>query len=69
MSELLLGIKWYILRLKHRKECIERFRGLRWKEVHIKYENSKLFMSIVFEFCYELYISRGIIALDIKILT
>jgi putative transposase len=61
--------KWYILRLKHRKECIEMFRGLRWKEVHVKYVNGKLFVIIVFEFCYEPYIPRGIIALNIKILT
>jgi putative transposase len=61
--------KWYILRLKHRKEYIESFRNLRWKEVHVKYVNGKLFVSIVFEFCYKPYIPRGIIALDINLRT
>ena len=61
--------RWYILRLKHRREHIERFRGLRWKEVHIKYENGKLFVSMVFEFCYKPYIPRDIIALDINLRT
>jgi putative transposase len=61
--------RWYILRLKHRRKYVERFRGLRWKEVHIKYENGKLFVSMIFEFCYKPYISRGIIALDINLRT
>jgi len=43
--------KWYTLRLKHREEYIERFKGLRWKEVHVKYENRRLYVSIVFEPC------------------
>jgi putative transposase len=61
--------KWYALKLKHRREYIERFKGLRWKEVHIKYENGRLFVSIVFEFRYEPYAPRGIIALDINLRT
>jgi len=61
--------KWYALKLKHRREYIERFKGLRWKEVHIKYENGRLFVGIVFEFRYEPYVPRGIIALDINLRT
>ena len=67
--KVILRNQWYTLKLKHRREYIERFRGLRWKEVHIKYENGKLFVSIVFEFCYKPYIPRGIIALDINLRT
>jgi putative transposase len=61
--------KWYALKLKHRREYRERFRGLRWKEVHVKYENGKLFVSIVFEFTYKPYAPKGIIALDINLRT
>jgi putative transposase len=61
--------KWHALKLKHRREYIERFKGLRWKEVHIKYENGKLFVSIVFEFMYKPYAPKGIIALDINLRT
>ena len=61
--------KWHALKLKHRREYIERFKGLRWKEVHIKYENGRLLVSIVFEFRYEPYAPRGIVALDINLRT
>jgi len=61
--------KWYTLRLKHREEYIERFKGLRWKEVHVKYENRRLYVSIVFEFNYKPYAPRGIIALDVNLKT
>ena len=61
--------KWYTLKLKHRREYIERFKGLRWKEVHVKYVNGKLFVSVVFEFVYKPYTPRGIIALDINLRT
>jgi putative transposase len=50
---IILRDRWYTLKLKHRREYIERFRDLRWKEVHVKYENSKIYVSIVFEFRYE----------------
>jgi len=50
---IILRDKWYTLKLKHRREYIERVRGLRWKEVHVKYVNGKLFVSIVFEFMYK----------------
>jgi putative transposase len=59
--------KWYALKLRHRREYIERFRGLRWKEVHVKYENGKMYVSIVFEFTYKPYAPKGIIALDINL--
>jgi len=58
---------WYTLRLKHRASYIERFRGLQWKEVHIKYENGKLYVSIVFKAWYRPYKPMGFIALDINL--
>ncbi|MFZ8783680.1 MAG: RNA-guided endonuclease TnpB family protein, partial [Desulfurococcaceae archaeon] len=61
---IILRDKWYALKLKHRREYIERFKNLRWKEVHVKYENGKIYVSIVFEFVYKPYVPRGIIALD-----
>jgi putative transposase len=64
---IILRDKWYTLRLRHRREYIERFRSLRWKEVHIKYVNGRLFVSIVFEFMYRPYVPRGIIALDVNL--
>ena len=67
MSGLLYRDKWYILKLKHRREYVERFRNLKWKEVHVKYEDGKLFASIVFEFKCEPYVPRGIVALDINL--
>jgi len=66
---IILRDKWYTLKLKHRREYIERFRDLRWKEVHVKYENGKIYVSIVFEFRYEPYVPKGIIALDINLRT
>jgi len=59
--------KWYALELKHRREYIERFKSLRWKEVHVKYVNGKLFVSVVFEFVYKPCVPKGIIALDTNI--
>jgi putative transposase len=64
---IILRDKWYTLKLKHRREYIEKFKNLRWKEVHVKYENSKIYVSIVFEFRYEPYVPKGIIALDINL--
>jgi len=64
---IILRDRWYILRISHRGEYIERFRGLKWKEVHIKYYNGKLYISIVFVVRYTPYIPRGVIALDINL--
>jgi putative transposase len=65
--KIIIRDRWYTLKLKHRREYIERFRDLRWKEIHVKYENSRLYVSIVFEFRYEPYVPKGIIALDINL--
>jgi putative transposase len=59
--------EWYTLKLKHREEYIERFKNLRWKEVHVKCENGKLYVSVVFEFMYKPYTPRGMVALDINL--
>ena len=67
--KVILRDKWYVLRLKHRREYIERFIGLRWKEVHVKYEGKKLFVSIVFEMKYQPYMPRGFTAIDINLKT
>jgi putative transposase len=64
---IVLRNQWYTLKLKHRREYIERFRDIRWKEVHVKYVNGKLFVSIVFEFVCKPYAPKGIIALDINL--
>jgi putative transposase len=61
---IILRDRWCALKLKHRREYIERFKSLKWKEVHVKYVNGKLFVSIVFEFVYKPYAPKGIIALD-----
>ncbi|ADM27465.1 transposase, IS605 OrfB family [Ignisphaera aggregans DSM 17230] len=63
---IILRDRWYILRISHRDEYIERFKGLKWKEVHIKYYNGKLYISIVFETRYAPYIPRGVVALDVN---
>jgi hypothetical protein len=36
--KVILRDRWYTLKLRHRREYVERFRNLRWKEVHVKYE-------------------------------
>jgi len=59
--------RWYILRIKHRDEYVEKFEGLKWKEVHIRYYDGKLYVSIVFEVRYTPYIPRGVIALDVNL--
>jgi putative transposase len=64
MIRIILRDQWYTLKLKHKREYIERFRSLRWKEVHVKYVNGKLFMSIVFELVYKPYTPKGLMALD-----
>jgi putative transposase len=43
--KVILRDKWYTLKLKHRRGYIEGFMNLKWKEVHVKYENSKLFVT------------------------
>jgi putative transposase len=67
LVKIILRDRWYTLRLRHRREYIERFKSLRWKEVHIKYENSRLYVSIVFEFRYKPYVPKGVIALDVNL--
>jgi len=59
--------RWYILRISHRDEYIEKFKALKWKEVHIKYYNGKLYISIVFEARYTPYVPIGVIALDVNL--
>ncbi|MEM0027348.1 MAG: hypothetical protein QXT53_06910 [Ignisphaera sp.] len=61
--------KRYTLRLRHRKEYIERFKNLKWKEVHIRYENKKIFVSIVFEVKYNPYVPKGFTAVDLNLRT
>jgi putative transposase len=65
--KVILRDKWYILKLRHRKDYIKKFKGLRWKEVHIKYENGKLYISIVFELKYQPYVPKGLTAIDINL--
>jgi len=59
--------RWYTLRIRHRDEYIERFKGLKWKEVHVKCCNGKLYISIVFETRYKPYTPRGVVALDVNL--
>jgi len=63
----ILRDKWYSLKLIQRREYIERFKGLRWKEVHLKYSDGVLYVSIVFEVRYKLYTPRGAVALDVNL--
>jgi len=65
--KVILKNKWYSLKLMHRREYIERFKGLRWKEVHVKYYNGGLYVSIVFEVKYTPYTLRGVLALDVNL--
>ncbi|MEM0029058.1 MAG: RNA-guided endonuclease TnpB family protein, partial [Ignisphaera sp.] len=67
--KVVLRNKQYTLRLKHRREYIERFRNLKWKEVHVKYENKKVFVSIVFEVRYNPYVPKGLTAVDVNLRT
>jgi len=64
---IILRDRWFTLRIMHRDEYVERFRGLKWKEVHIKYLNGKLYVSVVFEVRYTPYSPRGVIALDVNL--
>jgi len=63
----ILRDKQYTLRIKHRDGYIERFKGLKWKEVHVKYRNGKLYVSIVFKVRYTPYIPKGVVALDLNL--
>jgi len=67
IARIIIRDKWYTLRIKHRSEYVERFKCLKWKEVHIKYCNGKVYISIVFEEKYTPYTPRGIVALDINL--
>ena len=64
---MVLRNKWYTLRIIHRKEYIEKFKGLKWKEVHVKYCNGVLYVSIVFVIRYRPYVPRGAIGLDMNL--
>jgi len=46
------------------REYIEKFKGLKWKEAHLKYYSGMLYISIAFEIKYKPYIPKGTIALD-----
>ena len=59
--------KWYVLRFKHRKEYIKRFRGLKWKEVHVRYWRDKLHVSVIFETKYVPQIPKEVLAIDINL--
>ncbi|MEM0027058.1 MAG: RNA-guided endonuclease TnpB family protein [Ignisphaera sp.] len=65
--KVVLRDKQYTLRLKHRREYIEKFKNLRWKEVHVKYENKKIYISIVFEVRYNPYAPKGFTAVDVNL--
>jgi len=65
--KIILRDKQYTLRIKHRDGYIEKFEGLKWKEIHVKYRNGKLYVSIVFKVRYTPYISKGLIALDLNL--
>jgi len=65
--KVILRNRWYTLRIVHRMEYIEKFKSQRWKEVHVKYCNGKLYVSIVFEVKYSPRTPRGAVALDINL--
>jgi len=65
--KIIIRDEWYVLRIKHRSRYVEKFKSLKWKEVHIKYCNGMLYISIVFEVKYTPYTPRGIVALDINL--
>jgi len=59
--------KWFTLKLKHRKEYIEKFQKYKWKEVFVSYRNGKFYVSIVFEVEYKPYFPQGAIGLDVNL--
>ena len=67
VAKVILRDKWYMLRIVHRREYIEKFKGLRWKEVRLKYVDGMLYVSIVFEVVYKPYTPRGAVAVDMNL--
>ena len=65
--KVILRSKWYVLKLMHRRGYLERFKGLRWREVHVKYCGGRLYVSVVFEAKYSPYAPSGILALDVNL--
>jgi len=59
--------KWFLLKLKHRKEYIKKFQKYKWKEVFVSYRNGKFYVSIVFEVEYKPYFPLGVIGLDVNL--
>jgi len=59
--------KWYTLKLRHRKEYVDKFKELRWKEVHLKYWRGRIFVSIIFEVRYNPRVPKGVTALDVNL--
>jgi len=59
--------KWFLLKLKHRKEYIKKFQKYKWKEVFVSYRNGKFYVSIVFEVEYKPYFPLGAIGLDVNL--
>ncbi len=64
LVRVILRGKWFTLRIKHRKDYVDRFSGLKWKEIQLKYYNGKLYVSIVFEVRYEPFAPKGVVAID-----
>jgi len=60
--------KWFTLRLKHRKEYINKFQKYKWKEVFVSYRDGKFYVSIVFEVQYKPFTPLGAIGLDINLI-
>jgi len=59
--------KWFLLKLKHRKEYMEKFQKYKWKGVYVSYRDGKLYVSIVFEVEYKPYFTLGVIGLDVNL--
>ena len=59
--------KWFLLKLKHKKEYIKKFQKCKWKEVFVSYRNGKFYVSVVFEVEYKPYFPQGAIGLDVNL--
>jgi len=65
--------KWFTIRLKHKKEYINKFqkqmleRKYKWKEVYVSYRNGKFYVSVVFEVEYKPYTPLSVIGLDVNL--
>jgi len=59
--------RWFLLKLKHRKEHINKFQKYKWKEVYVSYRGGKFYVSIVFEVEYKPYFPQGAIGLDVNL--